>query len=258
MTISIDRSVYATAPRISLSAGIGLLEQLIAASAHGSPAVQASAANLKKRLRNARKVHQEAAQAVTKPRGSGDLELDHRADRLLAAIKMHLDAWALVEEAAESQRASDLLVLLFPNGMAFTKAPFAEQDVEMQRMLAVIKDADVGASLAELVSPKILAVFKKVAKEYAAMVNEMGQFLPSEVFARDEVNAVQTAIVRHASRILGELDDDDPQSVESTRALLAPIDNLRTRTASKRAASPAPAPTPAPTGDDEATGSRSS
>jgi len=138
--------------------------------------------------------------------------------------------------------------------MAFTKASFAEQDVEMHRILAVIKDADVGASLAELVSSKILAVFKKVAKEYAAMVKEMGQFQLSEVFVRDEVNAVQTAIVRHASRILGELDDDDPQSVESTRALLVPIDNLRARTASKRVSSPTPAPAPAPPSDGEDAG----
>jgi hypothetical protein len=73
-------------------------------------------------------------------------------------------------------------------------------------MLGEMKDAELRASLDELVGPEFIDAYQR------AMVVEM-----------------QTAIVQHVSRVLGELDDDDPESVQRVRGLLAPIDNFRAR-----------------------------
>ncbi|MEM9463497.1 MAG: hypothetical protein AAGF11_55665, partial [Myxococcota bacterium] len=69
-----------------------------------------------------------------------------------------------------------------------------------------------------------------VAQEYADMVKAMGRAAEPEVDQRSAVIALQKAIVQHSSRVLGELDDDDPQSVQRVQQLLAPIDNFRART----------------------------
>lgn len=57
----------------------------------------------------------------------------------------------------------------------------------------------------------------------------MGHAVGAEVDLRAILGEMQTAIVQHASRVLGELEDDEPASVERVRGLLAPIENFRAR-----------------------------
>lgn len=82
----------------------------------------------------------------------------------------------------------------------------------------------------------------------------MGRVVPNTIGQREVIVDMQTAVVQHASRILGELRDADPKSVARTRMLLAPIDNHRARahTSAARSATPAAVAKPPTAADVEA------
>lgn len=250
MPLALDRSLYVSSPRISIATGATLLGQLVDAaedpSLDASPPILESAKDLRKLLGKARASDDAATTANATVTAAGDLELDQRADRTTKAIYLRLQARVLLDDGEPAQRAAEHLVLLYPEGLAFTKAYYAAQDAVMQRMVRQIKDAELGESLDELVGPEYIKAFKKVAKAYSVMVKAMGRVVTTTVDQREVLVEMQVAIVQHASRILGELRDADPKSVARTRALLAPIDNFRARasTSTPRAAAPATAPSP--------------
>jgi len=252
MLLAINRSLYATSPRISIATGSTLLGQLIDAAEapelDASPAILDGVKDLKKVRAKVRAADDAATLAGATFTAVGDVELDQRVDRILKAIYLRLQARVLLDDGEPAERAAQHLALLYPEGLAFTKASYAEQDAVMQRMLRQMKKAALAESLDELVGPEYIEAFKKQAKVYTAMVKAMGRVTSSTVDQREVLLEMQAVIVQHASRILGELRDKDPASVARTRALLAPIDNFRARTStsSSRAAAPAPAPAAPP------------
>jgi hypothetical protein len=230
MSLAIDRATYAVAPRLGIGSGGALIEQLVdVAKDDASETVVGSVKKLRKVLGRARASDVQGVRAGATSNAAGDLELDRRADRCLKAIQQRLEAWPLIDDGDEGPRASQHLALLYPAGLQLTRASFAVQDSEMRRMLTEMKDPELAASLDELVGEPFIKAFKKVAKAYSAMVKAMGRVVANDVDQRTMVIALQTAVVQHASRVLGELDDDDPASVERVRMLLAPIDNFRAR-----------------------------
>lgn len=207
-----------------------MIEQLVdVAKDDESAAIGASVKKLRKLLGRARAATAEGVRASATATSAGDLELDLKADRRAKAIKLRLEAWPLLDDGERSRRAGEHLRLLFPEGLRFTKASFAVQDAEMRRMVGEMKNEALAESLDELVGPEFIKAFKKVAKAYSAMVKAMGHAVGAEVDLRAILGEMQTAIVQHASRVLGELEDDEPASVERVRGLLAPIDNFRAR-----------------------------
>lgn len=229
-TTIIDRSAYAFAPRIGVDTGSTLIEQLVdVAKDDPSDAIDGSVKKLRKVLGRGRAASIEGVRASATASPAGDLELDLRADRSSKAVKLRLEAWPLIDGGERGRRASDHLRLLYPQGLQFTKASFAVQDAEMRRMVTEMNDPELAESLDELVGPEFIKAFKKVAKQYSKMVKAMGHATATSVDLRTVVSEMQTAIVQHASRVLGELEDDDPGSVERVRRLLAPIDNFRAR-----------------------------
>lgn len=230
MPIAIDRAAYAVAPRIGVSSGCTLLEQLIdVAKDDESSTIDTSVKKLRKVLGGARTADAEGVRASATTSAAGDLEVDYVADRAAKAVKLRLEAWPLVGDDEQGRQAVELLAVLYPNGLQFTRAAFAVQNAEMHRMLTEMKTPEVAAALDELVGPKFIKAFKQAAKKYSTMVKAMGRTVRSDVDQRAVVIGMQTAIVQHASRVLGELEDDDPASVERVRGLLAPIDNFRAR-----------------------------
>jgi hypothetical protein len=234
MPLVIDRAQYGAAPRIGIDTGATLLEQLVdVAKGDESEVIAASVKKLRKVLGRARDSKARGVRAGAKSSAAGDLELDRKADRCSKAIKSRLEPWTLLAEEHEekARRAEQHLRLLFPNGLQFTQASFAVQDAEMRRLLAEMKQPALAKSLEELVGAEFITAFKNVAKPYSEMVKAMGRAVADEDDQRVMVAQMQTAIVQHASRVLGELDDDDPESVQRVRELLAPIDNFRGRAA---------------------------
>lgn len=231
-TLLIDRAAYALAPRLGVDTGSTLIEQLIdVAKGDPSAAIETSIKKLRQVLGRGRTASVEGVRASATTSAAGDLALDLRADRCSKAVKLRLEAWPLIDGGEKARRASEHLRLLYPQGLQFTKASFAVQDAEMRRMVTEMKDPELAESLDELVGPEFIKAFKKVTKQYSKMVKAMGHVTATSVDLRTVVTEMQTAIVQHASRVLGELDDDDAASVERVRMLLAPIDNFRARAA---------------------------
>lgn len=232
MPLAIDRAQYAAAPRIGIDTGATLLEQLVdVAKDDESEVVAASVKKLRKVLGRARDSKARGVRIGATSSAAGDLALDRKADRSVKAIKLRLEPWTLLVEEQEekARRAEAHLRLLFPSGLQFTQASFAVQDAEMRRLLTEMKQPELAKSLEELVGAEFIAAFKAVAKPYSEMVKAMGRAVADENDQRAIVAELQTAIVQHASRVLGELEDDDPESVQRVRELLAPIDNFRAR-----------------------------
>lgn len=233
MPIAIDRSLYATAPRISIATGSTLVDQLIDVAR--DPDLEASAAilegtkDLAKLLALTRATDDAATAAGATSTAAGDLGLDQKADRTIKALNLRLQARVLLDDGEPATRAAEHLALLYPEGLAFTKASYAAQDAVMQRMVRQLKDAELAASVEALAGAEYLKAFRKVAKAYSAMVKAMGRVVTTSISQREVLIEMQAGIVQHCSRILGELRDADPKSVARTRALLAPIDNLRAR-----------------------------
>jgi hypothetical protein len=228
----IDRAAYVAAPRVSVDNGSTLLEQLLdVAKDDESEAVGESLKKLRKLLTRVRAAIAEGVRASATATKPGDLELDLRADRAAKAIKFRLDAWTFVDEGERTQRATEHLRLLYPEGLAFTRESFATQDAEMRRMVSEMQRPELAESLDELVGEAFIKPFKKIAKAYSAMVKAMGHASTASVDLRSMRGEIQTAVVQHATRVLGELEDEDAESVERVRRLLAPIDNFRTRAA---------------------------
>jgi len=229
-SLAIDRAAYALAPRIGVDTGSTLIEQLVdVAKGDESPAIEGSVKKLRKLLGRARTASAEGVRASAASSAAGDLELDLRADRCAKAVKLRLEGWVLVELGERSRRAEEHLRLLFPAGLQFTKASFAVQDAEMRRMVSEMQRPELAESLDELVGEEFIKPFKRIAKAYSKMVKAMGHASASGVDLRAMLSEMQTAIVQHASKVLGELEDDDAASVERVRGLLAPIDNFRAR-----------------------------
>jgi hypothetical protein len=248
MPLAVDRSQYAFAPRISVSTGATLIGQLIDAARdpelEPSAAIEQSAKELAKVRTRARSADVAATTASATSTAVGDVPLDQRADRIIKAIMLRLQGRVLLDDGEPAQRAAEHLTLLYPEGLAFTKTAYAAQDAVMQRMLTQIKTPELAASLAEIVGAEYITAFKKVGNAYHKMVKAMGRVVTNTIDQRTVLIDMQTVIVQHASRILGELYDADPKSVQRTRALLAPIDNFRAR-ANQGTAGPPKAADPA-------------
>lgn len=252
MPLAIDRSPYVSAPRgLSMTNGIPLLAQLIDAAQDpkldASPSVLESAKDLGKLLTRARKAEQAIATAGSS--AAGDPVLDQRCDRVTKALYLRLEAATLLEDGEGSERASDHLTALYPEGLAFTRGSYAAQDTVVQRMIRQLKAPELAASVEELAGKEYVTAFKSVAKEYHAMVTAMGRVVEEQIDQRGILLEMQDIIVQHASRILGDLRDSEPKSIAKTRALLAPIDNFRARNPT---GSPATRPTPASAANDAA------
>jgi hypothetical protein len=256
MPLAIDRSPYVTAPRLSIATGATLLGQLVDAvedpALEASPAILESAKDLGKLLAKARAADDAATTAAATSTTAGDVELDQRADRTIKAIHLRLQARVLLDDGEPAQRAAEHLALLYPEGLAFTKASYAAQDAVMQRMLRQLKSDELAESLDEIVGPEYIKAFKSLAKAYSTMVKAMGRVVPTTIDQHEVLVEIQAAVVQHASRILGELRDANPKSVARTRALLAPIDNFRARANGGAARPRAPAVAPSPAADADA------
>jgi hypothetical protein len=259
MPLVIDRSRYASAPRsLSVSTGTTLLGQLIDVATDPkldvSPALTASAAGLGEVLIRAQTTDDAAVAATATATAAGDVDLDKSADRTLKALNLRLEAAVLLDDGDPAERAAEHLALLYPEGMTVSRAAFAAQDAVMQRMLRQLKSPELRSSVQTLAGEKYVTALETVAGAYHTMVKAMGRVVETNVDQRSMLSDIQTIIVQHCSRILGELHDADPNSVHRTRVLLAPIDNFRARTSTPKPPEPKPAATPQPdtAADDDA------
>lgn len=159
----------------------------------------------------------------------------------------------------KSERAQKVRMTLFPEG----GAPFLQLDaetawVEAKERLDRIARHDVGGELALLVGPEHVEAIKKTTAALGEIlgVGKTPRPAPSSTAMQDALKALSRAVARYARKLLADVDDEEPSSVERFMRALGPLAehkaSLRTRGPSLEEEDPAepvvvgPEPTPEP------------
>lgn len=175
--------------------------------------------------------------------------VDQRADRAWGALELRLRAWVslglvLGEDHEKVRKARDLSAALFADGLEFLTLPYAEQDVEMDRLLAHIDAASLERDLVSLAGREFVDAIKDVQPDYSAMVSAMLSKDDKQERVVLLVRDVVRAIDAYAAAVIVAIDEEVPAEVAHARTLLAPIANARSAADRDRSASARKAPEP--------------
>jgi len=252
MAAPFDPSDYVRAPIITLTSGVTLALALVDACPKTAPAnVKKACKHLKTTAETARDQLAERNRALGVYTDEDSRILDNEADRAWGGFRMRIQAMAMLsaKEFPQAKRAADLDVQLFAGGMEFLKAEYGAQSTSMAAILERIESDGLAKEIDDIAGPQFLKALRHVQPRYEAMVKErlrrdnaIGQNL-SEM-----TRTLQAAIVNHASKIIGTIEHDEPDTLEAARLALLPISNFRDAAAGRaqRAAKDeAPAPAPA-------------
>jgi hypothetical protein len=254
MTEPFDRSLFSTAPVITVANGIALAGALVAAR----PA--SADAGVKKAAKHLKTVA-DAAQGDLVRRNSelgavpdeDSRKLDNEADHCWGGFRMRGQATAMLRPDLYPQaaRAAALDAKLFAQGTEFLKSDYASQSSGMATVLHTIEQEGLEAEVKEIIGADFLAAVRDVQPRYEAMVRERlrrDKAAGQNFF--ETIRALQAAIVNYAGKVIGSIEHDDPATVETARLALLPIVNHRDAVAAAqragKSAAAAPAPAPAP------------
>jgi hypothetical protein len=255
MSTSFDSTVYTRAPIISVASGITLAQTLAEACPKGADA------GVKKAAKHLKAVADKALSDVTernKKLGAFPDEdsrvLDNEADRAWGALRLRLQALAMITEhaKADAKRAAEVDFALFQGSTEFLKAEYSVQSSRMGAILQHIDGEKLGADLDRLAGKAFLAAVRDIQPRYEAMVKErLRRDNASGTNLSDTLKSLQDAITHYATKVCGMVELDDPKSEEAVRVALLPILNHRQNAASKSqgsgpVATPPPAPVPVP------------
>jgi hypothetical protein len=234
MAAPFDPSLYVRSPIITVSSGATLALALVEACPKDAPP------NVKKAAKHLKNVAAKAqADLAERNRSLGAYSeedsrvLDNEADRAWGGLRMRFQAIAMLnaKKYPRAKRAAELDSMLFAEGTEFLKAEYASQRTTMGSILQRI---DAGK--------EFLQAIRDVQPRYEAMVKErlrrdkaMGQNLS------DNVRELQAAIVNYASKVIGTIEHDEPETAETARVALLPITNFREASARGAAGSNEPA-----------------
>lgn len=251
MTAHFDRSVFATAPVITVPSGITLALALYhARPPAASPGIEKAAAHLKKVADGAQGelVHRNSELGASPDEDSRALDAD--ADRCWRAFRLRGQALAMLPPDAypQAKRALALDSKLFPQGTEFLKSDYAAQRSSMATVLQTIDEEGLEKEVNALLGPEFLAAVREVQPRYSAMVDErLRRDKASGQNLLETIRAIQSAIVNYAGKVIGAIEHDDPATVETARLALLPILNHRDAVAAaQRAAKATPAPAGTP------------
>lgn len=232
-----DPTPYVRAPVISVSSGVSLAHALVAACP------KAADAKVKKACKHLKAVADQALSDITarnKKLGTYTEEdsrvLDNEADRAWGALRMRLQAAAMIVEhgGEDAKRATALDAMLFHGTTEFLKAEYSVQSTSMGSILKLIESEALEPDIHRIAGPVYLAAVRSVQPRYEAMVKErLRRDTASGQNLNETVRALQAAIVNYASKVTGTVEHDDPASAESARVALLPILNHRDTTAAR-------------------------
>lgn len=227
-----DPSQYTRSPILTMASGITLCGALVDACPDDAPAgVKKASKKLAKVADGARAAWSARKQKLAKVSDASAQLLDQEADWSWSALRMRLQAYALlpVDRYPLAPRAGELVVLLFGDeGLDFLKSAYPEQSASMASVLDRIDGEKLAKEIEGLAGKEFVAQVRHVQPRYDAMVKAMLQ--RDETTGEnllDQVRAMQGAIVMYATKVAATADEDDLDSIEVVRAALRAIDNHR-------------------------------
>jgi hypothetical protein len=231
MAAPFDPSPYVHAPTITVSSGVTLALALVDAVPKSAPAnVKKAAKHLKTAAEQARADLAERNRQLGVFSEEASRVLDNEGDRAWGGLQKRLEGMAMLspDRFPKAKRASELSAKLFPEGMEFLKAAYGTQSTKMASILEQIDQDGLQAEIDEIAGKEFLQAIRDVQPRYEAMVKERlrrdkatGQNLA------DSVRSIQAAIVNYASKMIGTIEHDDPDTAEVARVALLPIANHR-------------------------------
>lgn len=239
METAIDPRTYATLPRFDVRAGLALGRAMVtAAPASVGPIVARELGRVRTALEALESAWQPVAAGA--PVSSDRRPADLAVDAAWGALHTRLAAWGRLsgDGHAEVGRAAAQMAALFPDGLGFLKLPYERQWAESQRRLDHIDTEGLSAELDALCGPAFLAAVRTAHANYGAAlgITEVAPE-PAEVPASlsEPYTALRAALSRYVLKLIGTLDDEDPDAVRAVKAALRPIDDYRASLAARAA-----------------------
>lgn len=245
---------------MSLAALIVLARTLVKTAPPGLSALARRALSTVERRAQAGQDAQAERQRLAGQGAADPRNLDTLADRCIGALYRQLESFTLLtaEDGPESAQASELLTLLFPEGLTLVNLPYVEQLTAMEVLVARIDDEKLAAAIDDLCGPVFLRALRRRLGQYRAMVQASLQKADASHNLQDHRLKLGAAIVSYATKVVALYDEDEDQpSIERIQTALRPIAALRSQLARRAATdeaatpdAPDPADTPAtPTTD---------
>jgi hypothetical protein len=159
-------------------------------------------------------------------------ELDGEADHAWGGLRLRIQGMAMLSPDAfpKAQRAAELDTLLFSESMEFLKAEYSSQSSSMGAILKRIDKDGLQADVDSVAGPEFLKALRDVQPRYGAMVSErLRRDTATGQNLLETTRGLQAAIVNYASKVIGTIDHEDPETTEAARvALPRPPDLVQT------------------------------
>ncbi|WP_437289092.1 hypothetical protein [Sorangium sp. So ce406] len=143
---------------------------------------------------------------------------------------------------------------LFPEGLEFPKPAMDLEWAESNALLGRIAEDDaLGKDLVAITGPEFLAEVRAAHEAYGEVLGiTKAHEAPTDVAAlRGPLRELVSAIGDYLLQVVASVDRGRPETVQSARTALAPLDRLR-KASARRAAGKKGKGAPAADGDDEA------
>ncbi|MCC6875944.1 MAG: hypothetical protein IT378_16675 [Sandaracinaceae bacterium] len=239
MTTEFDPSLYvrgvvADVPS-AYSLGVSLLSAVPSEEERDS-LVRRSARDLRRSVVALGDAWREAAKAGRADRRPYDAAADASWRALSAGLDMVGAITGTPEDDARAVRARSLSQRIFPEGLAFTQAPYTTQWAHAERILEEIDGSGLDRELEELIGPRPLAFVRRAHAAYGEALTITQPADGSKVYLREPLRGVQLAIRQYVFTLFAVHPPEDPKNASLLKAALAPIDAHRA--AQARAPSP--------------------
>lgn len=174
----------------------------------------------------------ETLQATLRARhtaASGSLRpYDRRFDGAWAALYARLQAWTRLLDHPNAPRAQALIERLFPEGLAFLRHSYDEEWVHSRTLLGLIESEALEDELAQLAGVEFLPLIRVAHEELGKQLGLEDDGEQDEDEAVNaamlgaHVRAMAQAIATYGRRMVGLVDEDDPDSIARFEAAMAP------------------------------------
>lgn len=139
-------------------------------------------------------------------------------DRLLGLSKLPVGAAGAAEAGAMRKR-------LFPGGLSFLKLPYKLEWSESQTRLDLIERDELGGSIDQLAGKQFLPAIRDAHAAYGRALG-MHQPLAEDAavpLVRGALDAFAAALRAYVVKVMGSVDEDEPETQAVADALLAPL-----------------------------------
>lgn len=231
MPTPIDFQLYARPPRIDADRGIALVRRLVRAGYKGSnPATAAALVT----VRDAAGALQEELKKRARTARTSLRPLDTAFDGGWTGLRDRLKAWSFLEGpdfAEDRQRAEQLLLSFFPDGLDFLKGSYEAEWVYSERLLERFSDEGALADIDRLAGESFLRYVRAAHAKLGEALDLAGasnaERAASSTGLAERVNELATAIGEYMRLHAGEVRLKEPKTVEAFQLAMEPIDRHR-------------------------------